>query len=421
MTYLSYPMYSKTLLYLLFLSFVFGACNPPANTSDKPKLLTGTWRAELDIQDQKLPFTFEVAEVDSMEYEVHLINGEEKLLIDEVSVEGDSLIMPMSFFDTQIRAKIYGEKLQGVFIKNYAEDYRLPFTATYGEDYRFIQSSNQEAEGFEGKWEVQFEGDSIHSVGIFEQQGDYVTGSFLTSTGDYRFLEGNVKGDTMMLSTFDGEHAYLFEARMQQDGSLQGDFWSGKSYHNTWTAVRNEEAELPNPNELTYLKEGYDKVEFTFPNLEGESVSLSDEQYQGKVVIVQLFGTWCPNCMDETKFYADWYRRHQGEGVEIIGLAYERKDDFDYASSRVRKMIEKLDVGYDFLIAGVSSKEAASESLPMLNRVMSFPTSIFIDKNGQVRNIHTGFSGPGTGVYYERYVEEFNELMDKLLAEEANV
>lgn len=414
-------MDSKTLLYLFFLSLIFSACSSSSSTNEGPKILSGIWRAELDIQGQQLPFTFELAKVDSMEYEVHLINGEERLLIDEVIVESDSLIMPMSFFDTQIRAKIEGEKLSGVFIKNYAEDYSLPFTATHGEDYRFVQSSNQEAEDFDGKWEVQFDGDSIHSVGIFEQQGNHVTGSFLTTTGDYRFLQGNVEGNTMMLSTFDGEHAYLFEALMQQDGSLRGDYWSGQSYHTSWTAQRNGDVELPDPNELTYLKEGYDNVEFTFPNLEGEPVSLSDEQYQGKVVIVQLFGTWCPNCMDETKFYADWYRRHQDEDVEIIGLAYERKDDFDYASSRVKKMIDKLDVGYDFLIAGISSKEAASESLPMLNRVMSFPTSIFIDKNGQVRNIHTGFSGPGTGVYYERYVEEFNELMDKLLAEEIGV
>ncbi|MFP4342448.1 MAG: TlpA disulfide reductase family protein, partial [Cyclobacteriaceae bacterium] len=278
---------------------------------------------------------------------------------------------------------------------------------------------SSEATDFSGKWEVDFEGDSLLSVGIFEQQGSELTGSFLTTTGDYRFLQGNVEGNKMMLSAFDGEHAFLFEAHLQEDGSLQGDFWSGRSYHDTWTAVRNSEAELPDANELTYLKEGYEQLAFTFPNLEGKPVSLSDEKYRGKVVIVQLFGTWCPNCMDETKFYADWYRRHQDEDVEIIGLAYEQKDDFDYASSRVKKMIDKLDVGYDFLIAGTSNKTEAAKTLPMLNRVMSFPTSIFIDKKGQVRQIHTGFSGPGTGIYYERFVEDFNILMDKLLAEEA--
>lgn len=420
MTYILYFMHSKTLSYLCLLGLVFSACNPSEEKEKTPLLQTGIWRAELELQGQKLPFNFEVSEADSGQYQVHLINGEERLLIDDVVVEGDSLIMPMSFFDTQIRAQIQGEQLSGYFIKNYAEDYRLPLHATYDESYRFVPGSNQKVEDFGGKWEVQFAEDSLISVGIFEQQGNELTGSFLTTTGDYRFLEGNVEGQTMKLSTFDGEHAYLFEARKQQDGLLQGDYWSGKGFHTTWTARRNEEAKLPDANSLTFLKEGYDKVEFTFPNLEGEAVSLGDEKYQGKVVIVQLFGTWCPNCMDETRFFADWYRRHQQEDVEIIGLAYERKDDFEYASSRVKKMIEKLDVGYDFLIAGVSDKEAASKTLPMLNRVISFPTSIFIDKNGRVRNIHTGFSGPGTGIYYERFVEEFNALMEKLLAEEVN-
>ncbi len=413
----------RTTFYLLLNSLIvlFQACQPAAQqVTESSSIKTGTWRATIDLQGQQLPFTFEVASEDSSGYQVYLINGEERLLIDDVQFSGDSLIMPMNFFDTQIEARILGDRLEGHFVKNYAEGYRLPFSAAYGEDYRFIRAASSQPADFGGRWEVFFEGDSLLSVGIFEQQGDEVTGSFLTTTGDYRFLQGNAEGSTMMLSAFDGEHAFLFEARLQQDGSLAGDFWSGQSFHTTWTAKPNPSAELPDANELTYLKKGYDKLEFTFPNLEGEPVSLSDEQYRGKVVIVQLFGTWCPNCMDETKFYADWYRRHKDEDVEIIGLAYERKDDFDYASSRVKKMISKLDVGYDFLIAGVSDKEAAASTLPMLNRVMSFPTSIFIDKNGQVRNIHTGFSGPGTGIYYERFVEDFNILMDKLLAEEVN-
>jgi len=413
-------MFRTTFYFLLGgLIFVLASCQTASEqVPTDSELMTGTWRATIELQGQQLPFTFDIAAIDSNSYEAYLVNGDERLLIDDVQVSGDSLLMPMSFFDTQIEAHMQGDRLEGEFVKNYAEGYRLPFSAAHGEDYRFIQTASSEPRDFDGKWEVFFEGDSLLSVGIFEQQGDQVTGSFLTTTGDYRFLEGNVEGNTMMLSAFDGEHAFLFEARLQEDGSLQGDFWSGQSFHTTFSGERNPEAELPDANELTYLKDGYDKLAFTFPNLEGESVSLSDEKYQGKVVIVQLFGTWCPNCMDETKFYADWYSRHQDEDVEIIGLAYERKDDFDYASSRVKKMIGKLNVNYDFLIAGVSDKEEAAKTLPMLNRVMSFPTSIFIDKNGQVRNIHTGFSGPGTGIYYERFVEDFTIMMDKLLAEE---
>jgi thiol-disulfide isomerase/thioredoxin len=155
--------------------------------------------------------------------------------------------------------------------------------------------------------------------------------------------------------------------------------------------------------------------------LDGKPVSLKDEKYQNKVVILQIFGTWCPNCMDETKFYAQWYDKNKDKGVEIIGLAYENqkngKADFDYASERVLKMKEKLNANYDFVIAGTSSSKAASESLPMLNKVMSFPTSIIIDKKGKVRRIHTGFSGPATGKYYEEFVNDFNGFMHELLNE----
>ncbi len=406
----------KSFIYGIISFFLISACQSPAPEETIP---TGIWRATLTLQGETLPFTLEILANDSATYKGYLKNGEERILIDEITVRGDSILMPMLFFDTEIAARINGDQLQGTWTKNYVEGYALPFAATYGENYRFIKTAAEEPAQIAGKWATRFEGDSIISVGIFEQNGNHLTGSFLTATGDYRFLEGNVEGNRMMLSTFDGEHAYLFKATLQEDGTLQGDYWSGKSYHTTWTAQRDEEASLPDPDELTFLKEGYDRIDFTFPNLEGEMISLNDPRYQHKVVIVQLFGTWCPNCMDETRFYADWYRKHQEEDVAIIGLAYERKDDFDYARSRVQKMISKLGVDYDFLIAGTSDKEAAAKTLPMLNHVMSFPTSIFIDKNGKVRNIHTGFSGPGTGVYYERYVEEFNELMDKLLAEEA--
>jgi len=149
----------------------------------------------------------------------------------------------------------------------------------------------------------------------------------------------------------------------------------------------------------------------------GKTVSLTDEKYQGKVVIVQLLGTWCPNCMDETRFLAPWYRQNRDRGVEVIGLAYERKDDFQYASERVKNMMEKLDIDYEVLIAGTNDKQKASKTLPMLNEIAAFPTTIFIGKDGKVKKIHTGFSGPGTGQYYEQFKEEFNTTVNELLSE----
>ena len=121
--------------------------------------------------------------------------------------------------------------------------------------------------------------------------------------------------------------------------------------------------------------------------------------------------------MDETKFLTQWYTENKNRGVEILGLAYERKDDFEYASSRVKKMKEKLGVDYDFVIAGTNDKLKASETLPALNKVLAFPTTIFIGKDGKVKYIHTGFSGPGTGIYYEQFKERFNQIVNACLAE----
>jgi thiol-disulfide isomerase/thioredoxin len=165
------------------------------------------------------------------------------------------------------------------------------------------------------------------------------------------------------------------------------------------------------------LKEGFDKINFSFPDVEHNMISPSDEKFANKVLILQIFGTWCPNCMDETKFLTQWYNENKDRGVEILGLAYERKDDFDYASERVRKMKAKLNVPYEFVIAGTSDKEKAAETLPMLNKVIAFPTTIFIGKDGKVKHIRTGFEGPGTGIYYEQFKERFNQVINELLAE----
>jgi len=378
------------------------------------------WRAVIEVQDQKLPFNFELVHDQKGGYDIYLINAEERLLLDEVAVTEDSINMVLHIFDANIKAKIEGDSLQGVFIKNYAADYRLPFTAVYGREYRFPERKSEvETADFTGKYEVTFlhEGDTTKAIGIFNQSGKKVTGTFLTPTGDYRFLDGNATGNVLQLSTFDGNYAYLFRASLQEDGKLEGEFFSGKTWRETWVAEKNENATLPDAESLTYLKEGYDKISFAFPDVDGKMVSLEDDAYKDKVVILQLLGTWCPNCMDETKFLSPWYTENKQRGVEIVGLAYERKADFDYARARVRKMVEKMDVPYNILIAGTDDKEKASETLPMLNGVLAFPTTIFIGKDGKVKKIHTGFNGPGTGIYFEQFKENFNQTVNDLLKE----
>jgi thiol-disulfide isomerase/thioredoxin len=386
----------------------------------KPELKTGTWRGVIDIQGHDLPFNFEVIKDAQGGYDASLINGSEKLLLDEITFDHDSVVFTLHIFDSELKAKIEGDSLVGFFIKNYEKNYRLPFKAAFGQDFRFEKSNSASGSvDFTGKYSVTFTSktDTTHSVGIFKQTNNDVEGTFLNPTGDYRYLQGSVVNGKLMLSTFDGNHAYVFEATKQSDSTLVGDYWSGKSGYEKWVAAKNENAALVDLENLTILKEGFTKIDFSFPDVNGKKISPADETFKNKVVILQLSGTWCPNCMDETKFLTTWYDENKDRGVEIIGLAYERKDDFTYASGRVKKMQEKLGVHYPYVIAGTNDKEKASKTLPMLNRVMAFPTTIYIGKDGNVKHIHTGFSGPGTGIYYEQFKQRFNEIVNELLSE----
>jgi peroxiredoxin len=401
------------LFYFLLVSAVSVSC---VTKPQLPKM--GSWRAVIEMQDQQLPFNFNVVSDTTGGIDVIIKNAREGLLLDEVTLNGDSVEMTLHLFDAKLKAKASGDSLNGFFILNYTLGYRLPFKAAYDQDFRFVETDRSLATpDFTGKYDVQFfnEKDTSKAVGIFSQEGNYAEGTFLTRTGDHRFLEGNIVDDAMWLSTFDGNHAYLYKIRKLNDSTVAGEQWMGKTRYRKWAGKKNPNASLPDPGLFTQMKKGFDRIEFTFPDINGKMVSLSDEKYKGKAVVLQIFGTWCPNCMDETRFLAPWYDKNKSKGIEIVGLAYERKDDFTYASERVKKMKSRLNVNYDLLIAGLYDVEKASATLPMLTRVAAWPTTIFIGRDGKVKHIHTGFSGPGTGVFYEEQVQRFNDVVAELL------
>ncbi|GAB4474623.1 MAG: hypothetical protein OHK0057_21440 [Thermoflexibacter sp.] len=382
-------------------------------------LTLGIWRAVIEIQGQQLPFNFEVSKKEGKSV-IYLINGKERLLLDEIVFFKDSVKVILHVFDAYLVAKVNEKNLEGEFVKNTPKnDYHLPFSATHGLKYRFKEKPAPAITEFTGKWQAYFikdNGDSIQAVGVFEQKDNFLTGTFLTPSGDYRYLEGIAEGSVFQLSAFDGEHLYLFKAEKQADGTLKGEFFSGKSLFRKWVATKNANASLPDVEKITFLKEGYDKLDFSFPDTKGNKIALSDSKFKNKVVVIQILGSWCPNCMDETIFLANYYKKNKKKNLAIIGLAFERSAVFEEAKVRVEKLMKRFDVQYDMLIAG--TQDNASAALPMLNRVAAFPTTIFIDKQGKVRKIHTGFAGPGTGTYYEELTEDFKNFVNKLLEEE---
>lgn len=379
-------------------------------------LSEGIWLVELNVMDnQELPFNLIVAKKDDGSYKMQIYNAEEVIDVDEIEIKGDSIRMQTPVFEGYLAGTFTKNKIQGQFIKE-SLDRIVPFTAVYGIEDRFPAKLDKTERNVTGIWETYFSPDLEEEYvgkGIFLQEDSKVTGTFRTTTGDYRFLEGILDGDSLKLSSFDGAHAFLFTAKVT-DSSMNGNFYSGNHFKEPFVANRNDGFELPNPDSLTFLNEGYDKLAFSFPDSDGNMISLSDKKYQNKVVIVQLMGTWCPNCLDETKFLVDYL--NQDSNVEVIGLAFESAKTKEIAFKAINRLKERVAVNYPILLAqyGSYDKKKAQEKLPMLNHILSYPTTIFIDKNGDVRKIHTGFNGPATGEKYVEFKKDFNALITQL-------
>ena len=380
------------------------------------------------IKPGELPFNFEVIyeENNPDDFHIEILNGTEriKVLPEDISfgwdhrIGKDTLTIHFPVFESYIKG-IYAENIiQGLWVVTTKENYTIPFEAKFGQNHRFAKMLEEPEMDVNGKWEVTFEVETDHpykAIGEFQQDGHKLTGTFMTETGDYRFLEGTVRKNKLFLSCFDGSHAFLFQAKMMEDGTLTGQFNSGKHYQCIWTGKRNPDFELRDPHELTYLREGYDKFAFEFKNTEGNTISSEDDRFKNKVKVVQVMGTWCPNCLDETKFLIEYLKENDHPDLEVIAMGFERHNETE-GLQLLKDFKNRLDIPYEVLYAGTSQKEDAARALPMLNHIMSYPTLLLIDKNDQVRRIHTGFAGPATSEY-ETFRKGFGETVKSLLEE----
>jgi peroxiredoxin len=226
-----------------------------------------------------------------------------------------------------------------------------------------------------------------------------------------------VSADSLHLSSFNGTQAFLFTAAVRND-SLIGRFWSGIHHQEPWVATPNPAFALRDEDSLTFLQEGYAMVDFHFPGVDGGQLSPRSAEHRNKVVLVQILGSWCPNCADETQLLNDLYARHHAEGLDILGVAFERHTDPSKAMAGLKRFRKKLGVRYPMAYAGTADKQAC-DKLPFLDHLMGYPTCIFIGRDGVVRRIHTGFYGPGTGEErYAAYQRDIERFIVALLAEE---
>jgi thiol-disulfide isomerase/thioredoxin len=307
---------------------------------------------------------------------------------------------------------------------------KLPFHATAGAAPRFKTSGLADADAakkWTGRWRMGFDGDSNAAVMDIQAAADGVTtGTILAPTGDYGFLEGAFSyfhqppeppAGSLKLSSFDGAHAFLIVGALEPDGAtLKGDFWSGDTFHDTWTAKRDDAASLPDAFSQTQFSEGAKLDGLKFPDLDGTMRSLSDPAFAGKARIIEVFGSWCPNCNDASRYLGELHRKYKGRGLSIVGLAFEYTGDFQRDAEQVKEFAKYHGTQYPLLLAGVADREKASAALPIIDKVRAYPTIILLDGQGKGRAVYTGFSGPATGGEYTRFKLTFEAMIEDLLA-----
>lgn len=436
---ISYKNLSLLLISVLFLLHGSGCISPIAPYS---KLPPGIWRGVLYLSDApvqvkdkdeitkktdyegELPFLFDVVYDDDTTFHIEIINAGERIKVDDITFgretisSKDKIVINFTEFDTKIEATLEERVLEGFWIVNYRENYKIRFKAWHGIDTRFENKVAKPEVDYSGRWQSLFEvgtTDEYPAVADFVQKDNSITGTIETESGDYRYLEGVVTKRKAYLSCFDGAHAFLLEAKLLEDGSLTGQFRSGSHYTTTWSGVKSDSAKLKDGYGLS--KPLSDKaISFSLPNHENKSISLSDEQYSNKVKLVEIMGTWCPNCKDETVFLKEYMSTAPADKVAVITMAFERYRDADKSKEILAKYKAKMALPWEILLGGYYDKAEATKSLNLIDTISSFPTLLMIDRNNKIRHVYTGFYGPATK-QYAQFKTDFNAKMTELINE----
>lgn len=381
----------------------------------------GRWRATLDLNGHDLNFLFDLRPAGEG-WRAEIRNAEEVIGVEAVTVVGGRVSIAFPHFDSKILATLGddGRSMRGswsVFRGDDKGTASVPFSAELTDGPRYRAASESEPGALPARWSVSFDDSDDPAVGVFEQSpGDrsIVTGTFLTTTGDYRFLEGVLDGDRLTLSAFDGAHAFLFEGRIRPDGSLLGVFYSGDWWIEAFHAVPDPAAALPDLFSLTRWERDADLGALTYPDLDGEPVNLGAFA-AGSPTIIALTASWCPNCADAAGYLKELHERYAPGGLKIIALSFERHADFEKAAAQARKSREHHGGAYPVLVAGLADKDAASESLPALDRVRAYPSTIFVDRSGAVVAVHQGYAGPAAGAAHDELRARFERIIERML------
>lgn len=399
-------------IFRLFITFIF-----LSSTLIAQSVKNGSWKGTIHYESVKVPFTFEYNTTSDTSAVVVIKNAEEEIVIKNVVVKNDSIIIPMYVFDATILAVYKEEIMTGEWHKNYKNNKGPRFTAEYNKP-RFSINAAKKID-IAPTWDITFmqpNGQSSKAVGLFKQLNKGgVSATIMTEVGDFRYFDGVLYGDSICLSSFDGVHGFLML------GTYINNKWSGvfhyeDGYSEKWSATYDAKAQLTSPFTLITTEPETHKPYYDILTAGGEYNAIEPEMLDGKVVIIQLMGTWCPNSLDQTKYLTNWYQSQNKDKLVLMAVTYEPGDK-NYAQKRIDSYSKLLDIPYQMYIGGSLSKGQAALAFPNMGIINAFPSLILIDKNGYIRFIDSYFNGPATGKHYQEFDEVFNKRVNELLSE----
>jgi thiol-disulfide isomerase/thioredoxin len=396
----------NTLLSLISLIILF-SCS--ANNS-----LQGRWELTIQLQDQELPVIIKLIENQAGEISGELYNSSEIQQLNG-KIQGQKFAIDIGVHYAKFVGKISGDKLTGHWIRTNKKNYQIPFSGVRSAKLTLNKESatKQSMINMSGKWKVALD-DNKYGLGLFKQTGSRVQGSILTTTGDYRFLDGQIKNNRVKLFGFDGVFSYVIDMVLGGD-KFQAKIFSGKSYKSEISGVKDDSFELANANTLTELINAKPLV-LQMNSIANKMIDLDGADFKGKAKVIQIFGSWCPNCIDESNFFVKWRKENQAKlnNIKFIAVSFEKTNTREEAVRNLRKVQNKLGMDYDIILADFDKSIAVTDIFP-IKKTIAFPTTIFLDKENKVYKVHTGFAGQATGEYFDKFTKEFDESIEYLI------
>jgi thiol-disulfide isomerase/thioredoxin len=399
-----------------FLAVLLFAISPAAFAQTSTPSLSGLWDATITFNGQDIPFRLQLAGEGS-NLKGWLFNGDDKVVASGASFQNGSLVLNFDSYAAKLELKVQG----GALVGQYGPMLKKTFPVT-AHRHQAATESSASAPSINGLWEVAVKsskGEQAWRLIVQEKSAGDVSAAILRVDGDTGALTGGYKDGKFILSHFSGGRPALMILTPSSDGTLAVDMTDlhGKSQ---LTATRPDVARakgLPpptDPDHHTSVKDPAEPFKFSFPDLNGKIVSNSDVRFQGRVVLVNITGSWCPNCHDEAPFLAELYRKYRSQGLEVVALSFEEGDQLTNPV-RLRAFMKEYGIDYTVLLGGTPDDRDAKLTQPV--NLNSWPTTFFLGRDGRVRFVHAGFPGPASGELYRQAIHEFDAQVQGLLAE----